>query len=111
MKNARRTSGKRSVDLSAPLSKSPKVRQGAGVNVPHTNTTIKPSGTVSKLFALTEGAHLPSMREYIRWVQYRSMILPWTRIERRVPQRTQELHRLGRGGFSHAADDLPIENG
>lgn len=41
------------------------------VNVPHTNTTIKPSGTVSKLFALTEGAHLPSMREYIRWVQYR----------------------------------------
>jgi len=43
-----------------------------GVNIPHTNTTIKPSGTVSKLFALTEGAHLPSMREYIRWVQYRS---------------------------------------
>lgn len=42
------------------------------VPVPHTNTTIKPSGTVSKLFALTEGAHLPSMREYIRWVQYRS---------------------------------------
>lgn len=42
------------------------------VHVPHTNTTIKPSGTVSKLFALTEGAHLPSMREYIRWVQYRS---------------------------------------
>ncbi len=42
------------------------------VNVPHTNTTIKPSGTVSKLFALSEGAHLPSMREYIRWVQYRS---------------------------------------
>ena len=34
--------------------------------------TIKPSGTISKLFALTEGAHLPSMREYIRWVQYRS---------------------------------------
>ncbi len=43
-----------------------------GVTVPHTNTTVKPSGTVSKLFALTEGAHLPSMREYIRWVQYRS---------------------------------------
>ena len=42
------------------------------INVPHTNTTIKPSGTVSKLFALSEGAHLPSMREYIRWVQYRS---------------------------------------
>jgi len=42
-----------------------------GVTAPHTNTTIKPSGTVSKLFALTEGAHLPSMREYLRWVQYR----------------------------------------
>ena len=42
-----------------------------GVNVPHTNTTIKPSGTVSKLFALSEGAHLPAMREYIRWVQFR----------------------------------------
>lgn len=42
------------------------------VNVPHTNTTIKPAGTTSKLFGLTEGAHLPSMREYIRWVQFRS---------------------------------------
>lgn len=43
-----------------------------GVTAPHTDTTIKPSGTVSKLFALTEGAHLPSMREYLRWVQYRN---------------------------------------
>ncbi|MEA2056621.1 MAG: ribonucleoside-diphosphate reductase [Patescibacteria group bacterium] len=42
-----------------------------GLNVPHTNTTIKPSGTVSKLFALSEGAHLPAMREYIRWVQFK----------------------------------------
>jgi adenosylcobalamin-dependent ribonucleoside-triphosphate reductase len=42
------------------------------VTVPHTNTTVKPSGTVSKLFGLTEGAHLPSMREYLRWVQYRN---------------------------------------
>ena len=42
------------------------------VNVPHTNTTIKPAGTTSKLFGLTEGAHLPSMREFIRWVQFRS---------------------------------------
>ncbi len=49
-----------------------KYSQKLGVNVPHTNTTIKPSGTVSKLFALSEGAHLPSMREYIRWVQFRS---------------------------------------
>jgi adenosylcobalamin-dependent ribonucleoside-triphosphate reductase len=43
-----------------------------GVTVPHTNTTIKPAGTTSKLFGLTEGAHLPSMREYLRWVQFKS---------------------------------------
>lgn len=43
-----------------------------GVTVPHTNTTIKPAGTTSKLFSLSEGAHLPAMREYIRWVQFRS---------------------------------------
>lgn len=43
-----------------------------GVVVPHTNTTIKPAGTTSKLFGLTEGAHLPSMREYMRWVQFRN---------------------------------------
>jgi adenosylcobalamin-dependent ribonucleoside-triphosphate reductase len=43
-----------------------------GVIVPHTNTTFKPSGTVSKLFGLTEGAHLPAMREFIRWVQFRN---------------------------------------
>ena len=42
-----------------------------GVVVPHTNTTIKPAGTTSKLFGLTEGAHLLSMREYLRWVQFR----------------------------------------
>lgn len=42
-----------------------------GVVTPHTNTTIKPAGTTSKLFGLTEGAHLPSMREYMRWVQFR----------------------------------------
>ena len=43
-----------------------------GMEVPHTNTTIKPSGTISKLFGLTEGAHLPAMREYMRWVQFRN---------------------------------------
>jgi hypothetical protein len=43
-----------------------------GVNVPHTDSTCKPSGTVSKLFGLTEGAHLPSMREFVRWVQFRN---------------------------------------
>jgi adenosylcobalamin-dependent ribonucleoside-triphosphate reductase len=41
------------------------------VTIPHTNTTFKPAGTTSKLFGLTEGAHLPSMREFIRWVQFR----------------------------------------
>lgn len=41
-----------------------------GVTAPHTDMTVKPSGTVSKLFGLTEGWHLPSMRQYIRWVQY-----------------------------------------
>lgn len=43
-----------------------------GVAVPHTNTTFKPAGTTSKLFGLTEGAHLPSMREFVRWVQFRN---------------------------------------
>lgn len=43
-----------------------------GVSVPVTDTTVKPAGTTSKLFGLTEGAHLPSMREYLRWVQYRT---------------------------------------
>lgn len=56
----------------AVVEESEKYAKFLGVNVPHTNTTIKPSGTVSKLFALTEGAHLPSMKEYLRWVQYRS---------------------------------------
>jgi hypothetical protein len=43
-----------------------------GVVTPHTDTTMKPAGTTSKLFALTEGAHLPSMREFVRWVQFRN---------------------------------------
>lgn len=49
-------------------------RYSALLNVtpPHTDTTIKPAGTTSKLFGLTEGAHLPSMREYLRWVQFRN---------------------------------------
>lgn len=41
-----------------------------GVDPPHTVTTMKPSGTTSKLFGLTEGAHLPSMASYLRWVQF-----------------------------------------
>lgn len=43
-----------------------------GVVVPHTNKTAKPSGSVSKLFGLTEGIHLPSRRRFLRWVQFRS---------------------------------------
>lgn len=43
-----------------------------GVPMPATRRTIKPAGTTSKLFGLTEGAHLPSMREYLRWVQFRN---------------------------------------
>lgn len=42
-----------------------------GVKCPHTDTTVKPSGTISKLFGLTEGWHLPSMLWYMRWVQFR----------------------------------------
>ena len=42
-----------------------------GVELPHTMTTIKPAGTTSKLFGLTEGWHLPSMAWYMRWVQFR----------------------------------------
>lgn len=41
-----------------------------GLNTPHTITTIKPAGSTSKLFGLSEGAHLPPRREYIRWVQF-----------------------------------------
>lgn len=43
-----------------------------GVVTPHTNTTFKPAGTTSKLFGLSEGAHLPSMRWFMRWVQFRN---------------------------------------
>ncbi|CAO3459569.1 hypothetical protein [Azospirillum argentinense] len=42
-----------------------------GLVAPHTDRTFKPAGTTSKLFGLTEGAHLPSMREFLRWVQFR----------------------------------------
>ncbi|RWB08762.1 MAG: ribonucleoside-diphosphate reductase [Mesorhizobium sp.] len=43
-----------------------------GVTVPHTNKTAKPAGTTSKLFGLTEGVHLPALRKYLRWVQFRT---------------------------------------
>ena len=37
---------------------------------PLTVTTVKPAGTTSKLFGLTEGAHLPARRQYLRWVMF-----------------------------------------
>ena len=43
-----------------------------GVGVPFTVTTVKPAGTTSKLFGLTEGAHLPARRQYLRWVQFKA---------------------------------------
>jgi hypothetical protein len=42
-----------------------------GLKVPVTVTTVKPSGTISKLFGLTEGAHLPARAQYLRWVQFK----------------------------------------
>lgn len=42
-----------------------------GLPAPFTVTTIKPAGTTSKLFGLTEGAHLPARRQYLRWVQFK----------------------------------------
>ncbi len=42
-----------------------------GLEVPFTVTTVKPAGTTSKLFGLTEGAHLPARRQYLRWVQFK----------------------------------------
>jgi len=41
-----------------------------GVVIPHTDTTIKPAGTNSKLFGVTEGWHLPPMCWYLRFVQF-----------------------------------------
>ncbi len=42
-----------------------------GLAEPMTVTTVKPAGTTSKLFGLTEGAHLPARRQYLRWVQFK----------------------------------------
>ena len=42
-----------------------------GLVAPVTVTTVKPAGTTSKLFGLTEGAHLPARRQYLRWVQFK----------------------------------------
>lgn len=45
--------------------------QETGMARPVTVTTVKPAGTTSKLFGLTEGAHLPARRQYLRWVQFK----------------------------------------
>ena len=42
-----------------------------GVSRPHTSMTIKPAGTTSKLFGLTEGWHLSPYAHYQRYVQFR----------------------------------------
>ena len=44
-----------------------------GLGTPFTITTVKPAGTTSKLFGLTEGAHLPARRQYLRWVQFKGV--------------------------------------
>jgi hypothetical protein len=49
-----------------------------GLCRPVTVTTVKPSGTISKLFGLTEGAHLPARAQYLRWVQFKGTRNPET---------------------------------
>ncbi|MFL5256726.1 MAG: recombinase, partial [Rhodopila sp.] len=49
-----------------------------GLARPVTVTTVKPAGTTSKLFGLTEGAHLPARRQYLRWVQFKGTRDPET---------------------------------
>ena len=49
-----------------------------GLREPLTVTTVKPSGTISKLFGLTEGAHLPARAWYLRWVQFKGTREPGT---------------------------------
>jgi adenosylcobalamin-dependent ribonucleoside-triphosphate reductase len=44
-----------------------------GLVSPTTVTTVKPAGTTSKLFGLTEGAHLPARKHYLRWVQFKGV--------------------------------------
>jgi hypothetical protein len=43
-----------------------------GFTKPHTVTTMKPDGSIAKLFGLTEGAHLPAHKFYLRWVQFQN---------------------------------------
>jgi ribonucleotide reductase alpha subunit len=43
------------------------------LNRPATVTTMKPDGSIAKLFALEEGAHLPARSYYLRWVQFKGI--------------------------------------
>jgi adenosylcobalamin-dependent ribonucleoside-triphosphate reductase len=61
-----------------------------GLVRPVTVTTVKPSGTISKLFGLTEGAHLPARAQYLRWVQFKGT-------------------RDARGEWQHGSDPLLAE--
>lgn len=65
-----------------------------GVKCPVTGRTIKPAGTTSKLFGLTEGAHLPAMAVYLRWVQFRDddkLVAEY--IAKGYPHRTLETYK------------------
>jgi len=44
-----------------------------GREAPHTVTTLKPGGTVSKVMAVTESANLPAYGTYMRWIQYEKL--------------------------------------
>lgn len=44
--------------------------ESLGVTAPHTVTTLMPTGTISKLYGLTEGGHLPAMGRFLRNVQF-----------------------------------------
>ena len=76
-------------------------KNGYNLTIPHTNTCIKPSGTVSKIMGpLTEGAHLPAYGYYIRWVQENS-------------HNTEKLQKLQEHGYpiqdvSHRYQDTMI---
>jgi hypothetical protein len=70
-------------DMVAKLSAAAKEEAGTysrerGLSRPVTVTTVKPAGTTSKLFGLTEGAHLPARRQYLRWVQFKGVRDPET---------------------------------
>lgn len=41
-----------------------------GMGLPHTVTMLAPAGTIAKLYALSEGGHLPALGRYLRWVQF-----------------------------------------